>query len=35
MIYCFVDDFIKVVLANMRHAIQRPDRNTPPLKKHN
>lgn len=35
MIYCFVDDFIKVVLSSMRYALQRPDRNIPPLKKHN
>jgi len=33
--YCFVDDFIKVVLASMRYALQRPDRNIPPVKKHN
>jgi len=35
MIYCFVDDFIKGVLQNIRYALKRPDRNTPPLKKRN
>jgi hypothetical protein len=35
MIYCFVDDFIKSVLHNIKYALKRPDQNTPPTKKHN
>ena len=35
MLYCFVDDFLKGVFQNIRYALKRPDRNTPPLKKHN
>lgn len=34
-IYCFVDDFIKTILPFIRHALKRPDRVTPPTKKHN
>ena len=35
MIFCFVDDFIKIALGNIYYALKRPDNNTPPLKKHN
>lgn len=35
MIYCFVDDFIKAVLTHIRYALIKPDRHTPPTKKHN
>jgi len=34
-IYCFVDDFIKNILLNIKYALQRPDRNNPPVKKFN
>lgn len=35
MIYCFVDDFIKMIFNNIKYALKRPDQNTPPIKKHN
>lgn len=35
LIYCFVDDFVKGVVRNIRYALTSPDHNTPPLKKHN
>jgi hypothetical protein len=35
MIYCFVDDFMKGALVSIKHAIERPGKNRPPLKKHN
>jgi len=34
-IYCFVDDFIKALVGNLKYALQRPDQNTPPLKTYN
>ena len=34
-IYCFVDDFLKGILNNIKYALKRPDRNTPPTRKHN
>jgi len=35
MIYCFVDDFLKGVVSNIRYALDRPGKNRPPTKKHN
>lgn len=35
MIYCFVDDFLKGTLRNIKYAITRPNQNQPPIKKHN
>lgn len=35
LIYCFVDDFIKGVLQNIKYALARPNQDTPPTKKHN
>ncbi len=34
-IYCFIDDFIKGVLQNIKYALNRPNQNIPPTKKHN
>ena len=34
-IYCFVDDFLKGILNNIKYALKRPDHNTPPTRKHN
>jgi hypothetical protein len=30
LIYCFVDDFLKDVLANIHHALMRPKHDRPP-----
>lgn len=35
MIFCFVDDFIKITVGQLRYALKRPDSDTPPIKKHN
>ena len=35
MIYCFVDDFLKGIVKNIRYALTRPGKNNPPTKKHN
>jgi transposase len=35
MIYCFVDDFLKGIIVNIRYALERPGKNKPPIKKHN
>lgn len=35
MIFCFVDDFIKIVVGQLRYALARPDGTAPPIKKHN
>lgn len=35
MIYCFVSDFLKGIVSNIRFALERPGRNHPPIKKHN
>ncbi len=35
MIYCFVDDFLKGIIINIRYALERPGKNHPPTKKHN
>ncbi len=35
MIYCFVDDFLKGIVANIKYALARPGKNRPPIKKHN
>ena len=35
MIYCFVDDFLKGIVRNIRYALERPGKNHPPIKKHN
>ena len=35
MTYCFVDDFLKGILANIRYTLTRPNNNHPPTKKHN
>jgi transposase len=35
MIYCFVDDFLKGIVKNIRYALERPGKNRPPIKKHN
>ena len=34
-IYCFVDDMIKAMVTSLRPLLSRPDRTTPPTKKHN
>lgn len=34
-IYCFVDDFLKGIVANIKYALARPGKNYPPIKKHN
>jgi hypothetical protein len=34
MIYCFVDDWIKGVVSNLRYALTRPGKDLPPIKKH-
>jgi transposase len=34
-IYCFVDDFLRGLLHNIKYALKRPDHNTPPTRKHN
>lgn len=34
-IYCFVDDFIKQVVNNIKHALEKPNNNHPPTKKYN
>lgn len=35
LIYCFVDDFLKTILSNIRYALEKPNQNKPPIKKHN
>ncbi len=35
MIYCFVDDFLKGIVGNIKYALDRPGKNCPPTKKHN
>lgn len=35
LIFCFVDDFIKGILENIKFALTRPNHNAPPTKKHN
>jgi len=35
MIFCFVDDFVKIAIGQLRHALKRPDSDNPPIKKHN
>lgn len=34
-IYCFVDDFLKMIVTSIRFALVRPDHTHPPTKKHN
>jgi len=34
-IYCFVDNFIKGLVDNVKYALTKPDQNTPPQKTHN
>lgn len=34
-IYCFVDNFIKGLVDNIKYALTKPDQNTPPQKTHN
>lgn len=34
-IYCFVDDFLKGIVNNIKYALDRPGKNHPPIKKHN
>jgi hypothetical protein len=34
-IFCFVDDFLKFIVNQIEFALQRPNKNLPPLKKHN
>lgn len=35
MIYCFVDDFLKGIVNNIKYALARPGKNRPPIKKRN
>ena len=35
LIYCFVDDFMKTILSNIRYALASPSQKRPPIKKHN
>lgn len=35
MIFCFVDDFIEIVVGQLHYALKRPDGAAPPIKKHN
>lgn len=34
MIYCFVSDFLKCIIQNIRFSLERPRKNHPPTKKH-
>jgi len=35
MIYCFVDDFLKGIVSNIKYVLDKPGKNRPPTKKHN
>jgi len=35
LIYCFADDFVKMIFNNIKYALKRPGQNNPPIKKHN
>jgi len=35
MIFCFVDDFIKIVVGQLHYALKRPNGTSPPCKKRN